>query len=227
MDSDVCGGVVEYCVDSPDDQALAAAAACSRCTQSTCTGSVVGVCGGSGNYSSGMALDAAGCQIQFKYFGEPEICVAGGRTTAFAMGQLASMCASVTVVEGRFRPTICNQDNDCWDPNAVCNPATNRCIRCYEDSHCQGESAGLSCDPALSICVHCGQRNDCTRVSASRCDPLIRQCSACLTKEDCANIIFGSNTCVEGVCLQCGEDGDCARFGDEYYCLGETCLPLQ
>ena len=115
----------------------------------------------------------------------------------------------------------CSSNTDCRPDKPFCN-SSGKCVRCYEDSHCSGNTP--VCDVANERCVECLKNTHCTNEAKPYCNPKKGVCTICygqpygtvckLSGKEYEGMCYGEDTCQDW----CGETplvGSC-RFMDTY-----------
>ncbi len=111
----------------------------------------------------------------------------------------------------------CLSDINCSGDTPVCNPKTNSCEECRDDSSCPN---GLKCTSS-GKCVHCLNDGHCPE-NKPICDTATNQCWPCHADVSCPNDLKCAPT---GACVTCINNTHCS--GDKPICDTNTytCQP--
>jgi Cys-rich repeat protein len=128
-------------------------------------------------------------------------------------------CLDAAVCGAKNRCVACASDADCGDLLCV----AGACAPCREDADCAGSPAGELCNPDTNACVAClddsvcaaGERcnssGQCSCGSSARCtEPGLGLCrdEGCVCSDD-SGCPTGAKTCILGVCVACADDTHC------------------
>ncbi len=180
-------------------------AQCTQCLRANANAPGNGGCGiGSGFYCNGAAL-CAPCDTS-------RVC----GPSCSPCGQSTPYCINVS---GTFTCVECNENKDCPN-NGRCDPATNTCRGCLNDSDCPtGQCtnnactgcnddtdclSGQVCDIPNFTCVECNRDEDCPPDEV--CAPDLKQCRECSQDSDCER----GKTCSDNQCITCASNDSCA-----------------
>ena len=139
-----------------------------------------------------------------------------GRVTRWYGVTVWEQCDDGNTVSGdgcsascRLEGPPCTMDSDCAEPTPRCDTSIDRCVECYEDTHCD---AGQVCSDAR-MCVDaptgCTMDSDCP--AGEICDVPSMTCvpeGGCTSNADC-----GGDTPIcdvdSGSCVECTMNSDC------------------
>jgi outer membrane exchange protein TraA len=108
----------------------------------------------------------------------------------------------------------CSDDSQC--PNGRCDPVTNECRGCNEDTDCPETGR---CDPQTNVCTGCNDDGDC-KSQDKVCDVPSSTCVECNTDEECPSGKYCDST--QHLCQECTSDSHCPR-GES--CVANACQP--
>ena len=111
----------------------------------------------------------------------------------------------------------CYEDSHC--PDGVCDVMLHQCVQCKENSHC---TDGV-CDTTADVCVACLADTDCTdgRCLVDPADSANNACVACLDLNDCTDPA-ASRCGASNTCEACVDDADCADISNR--CSAGVCV---